>query len=93
MSYYWRGVRAVLDALLVFHIALQNGFWLSSKIGLEVEDQFLDNGMLREKYAEDAKLDAIMAAITAMPVEREQMMKQNKELYTQLYNLEARLQQ
>jgi hypothetical protein len=33
---------------------LYGGFWPSSRFGLDVEDEFMDDGTVREEYAEDA---------------------------------------
>jgi hypothetical protein len=33
---------------------LRGGFWPSSRFGLDVEDKFMDDGTIREEYAEDA---------------------------------------
>jgi hypothetical protein len=33
---------------------LRGGFWPSSKFGLNVEDEFMDDGTVHEEYAEDA---------------------------------------
>jgi hypothetical protein len=33
---------------------LRGGFWPSSRFGLDVEDEFMDDGTVREEYAEDA---------------------------------------
>jgi hypothetical protein len=33
---------------------LRSGFWPSSRFGLNVEDEFMDDDIVREEYAEDA---------------------------------------
>ena len=33
---------------------LCSGFWLSSRFGLDVEDEFIDDDIVCEEYAEDA---------------------------------------
>jgi hypothetical protein len=33
---------------------LRGGFWPSSRFGLDVEDEFMDDSTVREEYAEDA---------------------------------------
>jgi hypothetical protein len=33
---------------------LRGGFWPSSRFGLDVEDEFMDDGTVHEEYAEDA---------------------------------------
>jgi hypothetical protein len=33
---------------------LQNGFWPSLRFGLAVEDEFIDDGIVREGYTKDS---------------------------------------
>ena len=47
-------MRAALDAPLLVRDTLQCGFWPTSRITTEVEDQIKDDGTLCEEYAEDA---------------------------------------
>ena len=54
VSYYWKGVRAALNEPVPQRHTLLNGFWPSSRIANEVEDQMENDGTLREEYAEDA---------------------------------------
>jgi hypothetical protein len=51
---YWEGVRSALNAPFVVRETLQDGFWPNSRIDEEVEDQYLDDGQMREEFAEDA---------------------------------------
>jgi hypothetical protein len=55
LSYYWRAVKSVLPLPLLVQDSLQSGFWPSSTFGPALEDQFHDNGTMREEYAEDAR--------------------------------------
>lgn len=54
LSLNWRGVTFTLNALLLARETLENGFWPSSRYDSEEEDQYLDNNIMREEYAEDA---------------------------------------
>ena len=54
VSYYWKGMQNALNAPLPVHDTLQDGFWLASRIAMEEEDQFFDDGTMYEDYAEDA---------------------------------------
>jgi len=51
---YWEGVRSAFNASLLAQETLQDGFWPQSQISEEVEDQYLDDGQLREEFTEDA---------------------------------------
>jgi hypothetical protein len=54
LSYYWRGVKSAMASEISIPQTLQNGFWPSSRSGLAVEDEFMDDGTICEEYAEDA---------------------------------------
>ena len=53
MKKYWEGVRAAFNEPPVVREALLDGFWPTSRIANEEEDQMEDDGTLREEYAED----------------------------------------
>jgi hypothetical protein len=53
LSYYWRAVRSIMASEILVSETLR-GFWPSSRFGLDVEDKFMDDGIVREEYAEDA---------------------------------------
>jgi hypothetical protein len=54
LSYYWRAVRSVMASDISVLETLHGRFWPSSRFGLDVEDEFMDDGTIREEYAEDA---------------------------------------
>jgi hypothetical protein len=54
LSYYWRGVKSAMASEISVLQTLQNGFWPSSRIGPVVEDEFMNNGTIREECTEDA---------------------------------------
>jgi hypothetical protein len=54
LSYYWRAVRSTMASDISVLETLHGGFWTSSRYGLDVEDEFMDDGTVREEYAEDA---------------------------------------
>ena len=54
LSYYWRAVRSAMAMDISVSKTLRGGFWPSSKFGLDVEDEFMDDGTVHEEYAEDA---------------------------------------
>jgi hypothetical protein len=54
LSYYWRVVRSTMALDISVLETLRGGFWPSSRFGLDVEDEFMDDGTIREEYAEDA---------------------------------------
>jgi hypothetical protein len=54
LSYYWRVVRSVVASDISVLKSLRGGFWPSSRFGSDVEDEFMDDGTVREEYAEDA---------------------------------------
>jgi hypothetical protein len=54
LSYYWRVVRSAMASDISVSETLRGGFWPSSRFGLDVEDEFMDDGTIREEYAEDA---------------------------------------
>lgn len=53
LSYYWRNVRDALDIPMDVPTTLQDGFWPSSRIAHGMEDEFAEEGLLREEYGED----------------------------------------
>jgi hypothetical protein len=54
LSYYWRAVRSAMASDISISETLRGGFWPSSRFGLDVEDEFMDDSTVREEYAEDA---------------------------------------
>jgi hypothetical protein len=54
LSYYWRAVRCAMASDISVSETLRGGFWPSSRFGLYVEDEFMDDGIVREDYTEDA---------------------------------------
>jgi hypothetical protein len=54
LSYYWRAVKFAMASSFPKMEILQDGFWPSSMFGLAIEDEFLDDGIVREEYAKDA---------------------------------------
>jgi hypothetical protein len=54
LSYYWRAVKPAMASDISVSETLRGGFWPSSKFGLDVEDEFMDDSTVREEYAEDA---------------------------------------
>jgi hypothetical protein len=54
LNYYWKEVRSALDSHILVTGTLRNGFWPLSRFGPTLEDEFLDDGIVREEYAEDA---------------------------------------
>ena len=54
LSYYWKAVTSMMDVVISVPQTLQNGFWPSSRFVPTVEDEYMDNGTVREEYAEDA---------------------------------------
>jgi hypothetical protein len=54
LSYYWRAVRSAMALDISVSETLRGGFWPSSRFGLDVEDEFMDDGTIHEEYAEDA---------------------------------------
>ena len=53
LSYYWRDVRDALSLPMDTPISLQNGFWPSTRIAHAVENEFREEGDVREEYGED----------------------------------------
>ena len=47
-------MRIALNEPLVGRETLRDGFWPNSQIANEEEDQYLDNGTMREEFADDA---------------------------------------
>jgi hypothetical protein len=54
LSYYWRAVRSAMASDIAVSKTLRGGIWPSSRFGLDMEDEFMDDGTVREEYAEDA---------------------------------------
>jgi hypothetical protein len=54
LSYYWRAVRSTMASDISVLETLRGGFWPSFRFGLDVEDEFMDDGTVREEYAKDA---------------------------------------
>jgi hypothetical protein len=54
LSYYWRAVRSAMALDISVLETLRGGFWPSSRFGLDVEDEFMDDNTVCEEYAEDA---------------------------------------
>jgi hypothetical protein len=54
LSYYWRAVRSAMASDISVSETLRGGFWPSSRFGPDVEDEFMDDGTVREEYVEDA---------------------------------------
>jgi hypothetical protein len=48
LSYYWRAVRSTMALDISVLETLRGGFWPSSRFGLDVEDEFMDGGTVRE---------------------------------------------
>jgi hypothetical protein len=54
LSYYWRAMRSTMASDISVSETLRGGFWPSSRFGLDVEDEFMDDSTVREEYSEDA---------------------------------------
>lgn len=54
LSYYCQCQRFALNVLCLAREALANGFWPNSRYAPEEEDQYIDNGIMLEEYAEVA---------------------------------------
>jgi hypothetical protein len=54
LSYYWRAVRYVMASDISISETLRGEFWPSSRFGLDVEDEFMDDDTVHEEYVEDA---------------------------------------
>ena len=44
LSYYWRAVRSAMASDILVSKTLRGRFWPSSRFGLNMEDEFLDDG-------------------------------------------------
>ena len=53
LSYYWCDIRDALSLPMDTPISLQNGFWPSTRIAHAVENEFTEDGHVREEYGED----------------------------------------
>ena len=53
LSYYWRVVRDALTLPMDTPTSLQGGFWPSTRIAHGLEDEFTEEGDIREEYGED----------------------------------------
>ena len=54
LSYYWKAVRSTMASDISVLETLLGRFWPSFRFGLDVEDEFMDDGTDREEYAKDA---------------------------------------
>jgi hypothetical protein len=54
LSYNWRAMRSAMASDISVSKTLRGGFWPSSRFGLDVEDEFMDDGTICEEYTEDA---------------------------------------
>ena len=54
LSYYWKAVRSAMASDVSVSETLHGRFWPSSGFGLDVEDEFMDDGTIHEGYVEDA---------------------------------------
>ena len=54
LSYYWKVVRSAMALDISVSETLHSGFWPTSRFGLDVEDEFMDDGTVCEEYAKDA---------------------------------------
>jgi hypothetical protein len=48
--YYWRAVKDALDLPIQPLPSLQDGFWPLSRIVSTPEDEFIEDGNIREEY-------------------------------------------
>lgn len=62
--FYWRAVKAALEVPIEPSNALRDGFWPSTRIDASLEDQFAEDGELREEFGED---DAFIGEIRDRP--------------------------
>ena len=53
LSYYWNDVKEALAIPFDAVPTLQHGFWPSTRLAHSVEDEFQEDGTLREEFAED----------------------------------------
>ena len=53
LSYYWNDVKEALSIPFDAVPALEHGFWPSTRLAHSVEDEFQEDGTLREEFAED----------------------------------------
>ena len=51
---YWEGVRRALNVPFVAYETLQDGFWPNSIHAINDDDQFMQDGTIREEFGEDA---------------------------------------
>jgi hypothetical protein len=51
--YYWRAVKDALDLPIQPLPSLRDGFWPLSRIASALEDEFIEDGNVREEYNED----------------------------------------
>jgi hypothetical protein len=49
LSYYWRAVRFAMASDIFVSETLRGGFWPSSRFGLDVEDEFMDDDTVHEE--------------------------------------------
>jgi hypothetical protein len=53
LSYYWRNVKDALTVPMDAPISLQHGFWPTTQFAHAVEDEFTEEGDVREEFGED----------------------------------------
>ena len=53
LSYYWRGIKTVLDMPLQYNVVLKDGFWPMSRVAPLFEDQFPEIGDICEEFYKD----------------------------------------
>lgn len=53
LVFYWRAVKAALEVSIEPSNVLRDGFWPLSRIDATLEDQFAEDGELREEFGED----------------------------------------
>ena len=53
LSFYWRGVREALTIPMETSVSLHDGFWPTTQIPHAIEEEFTEDGDVREEYGED----------------------------------------
>ncbi|KAG0581688.1 hypothetical protein KC19_3G000300 [Ceratodon purpureus] len=64
LVFYWRAVKAALEVPIEPSIALRDGFWPSTRVDEILEDQYGEDGKLREEFGED---DPYVGELRARP--------------------------
>ena len=54
LSYYWKDVKDSLGKAMEPDSHMKNGFWPHSRVSTSVVDQYEDDGVLCEEFAQDA---------------------------------------